>query len=186
MCRKYNFNIPRLAIIPDKNPNAFTYGSGRWNARIIVTEGIFRYLNENQIKAVYGHELGHIKNRDFIVMTTASTILQLLYVFYIIGVMSQRTGGGSKKDEGSYLVLIGIISYIFYWIGQYIILYLSRVREYYADQFSAEETKDPNSLAVALVRIAYGILTNPDNVNLVELTKTMGIMNFSSAKIMFS
>ncbi len=179
-CTKYGFNIPKVGIVPDKNPNAFTYGSGQWNARIIVSEGIFHYLDDKNIAAVYGHELGHIKNRDFIVMTAASTIIQLLYVMFIMGVRSGR-GGGSKKG-GGYLALIGIASYIFYWIGQYIVLYLSRVREYYADQFSAEETKDPNSLSVALIRIAYGILTNPDDVKLVNTTKNLGIMNFSAAK----
>ena len=179
-CRKYRFNIPRLGLVPDKNPNAFTYGSGRWNARIFVTEGIFHYLEDRNIAAVYGHELGHIKNRDFIVMTAASTILQLLYVMYIIGVKSSR---GSGRDRGgSYLALVGIVSYVFFWIGQYIVLYLSRIREYYADQFSAEETRDPDSLSVALLRIAYGILTNPDDDKLVNTTKNMGIMNFQAAK----
>lgn len=179
-CKKYSFKVPKLGLIADKNPNAFTYGSGRWNARIIVTEGIFHYLDDKNISAVYAHELGHIKNRDFIVMTTAATILQLLYILFIIGVRSGR-GGGSKRG-GGYIVLVGIASYIFYWIGQFVVLYLSRIREYYADQFSAEETRDPRLLSSALIRIAYGILANPDDVKLVNSTKNMGIMNLSAAK----
>ena len=178
VCRKYNFNIPKLGLIDDKNPNAFTYGSGRWNARIVVTNGIFQYLEDDNIAAVYGHELGHVKNRDFIVMTAAATIIQLLYVFYVIGTQSSKT----SRKGGGYLLLIGVASYVLYWIGQYIVLYLSRIREYYADQFSGEETKDPNSLSFALIKIAYGILTNPDDVKLVNTTKNMGIMNFSAAK----
>ncbi|MEM7826732.1 MAG: M48 family metalloprotease [Candidatus Aenigmatarchaeota archaeon] len=177
-CKKHNFNVPKLGIIADKNPNAFTYGSGRWNARIIITEGIFNYLNEKNIMAVYGHELGHIKNRDFIIMTIASAIIQLLYVFYVIGTKSRE----SNKSKRSYHFILGIISYIFYWIGQYIALYLSRIREYYADQFSAEETGNPNYLSVALIKIAYGILTNPDDVNLINTTRNIGIMDFSAAK----
>ncbi len=183
ICNKYKFRIPKLGIIPDKNPNAFTYGSGRWNARIIVTEGIFEYLDENEISAVYAHELGHIKNRDFIVMTVASVILQLLYELFVISRSVSKEGARTKKGERAdiYIILIGIISYVFYLVGQYILLYLSRVREYYADEFSAKNT-DPNHLSSALIKIAYGILANPDNVRLIESTKFIGIMNFKSAK----
>ena len=177
VCEKYNFKIPKLGIIPDKNPNAFTYGSGRWNARIIVTEGIFEYLDENEIASVYAHELGHIKNRDFIIMTIASVILQLLYEFYVIFKNSAKKKG--KKKGGA--ALLALVSYIFYLIGQYILLYLSRIREYYADEFAAKHTH-ANYISSALIKIAYGILANPDNVRLVESTKFIGIMNFKSAK----
>ena len=177
VCEKYNFKIPKLGVIPDKNPNAFTYGSGRWNARIIVTTGIFEYLDENEIASVYAHELGHIKNRDFIIMTVASVILQLLYEFYVIFRRSALYRG--RKKSGA--IILAVISYIFYIIGQYVLLYLSRIREYYADEFSAEHTH-ANYIASALIKIAYGILANPDNVRLVESTKLIGIMNYKSAK----
>jgi len=179
-CKKYNFNIPEIGIIPDKNPNAFTYGSGRWNARIIVTEGIFQYLNEKERASVYAHELGHIKNRDFIIMTIASTLLQVLYEMFIISSRMAKSGE-SKKEGGPIVVIIMIISYIFYWVGQYIVLYLSRIREYYADQFSAKET-NPNFLSSALIKISYGILANPDDVRLVKSTKYIGIANFKMAE----
>jgi len=181
-CGKYRFNRPKLGIINDKNPNAFTYGSGRWNSRIIVTEGIFTYLDAENTKAVYGHELGHIKNRDFIVMTLASTIVQLLYVIARICLKAKSTGGRGKGK--GYIIAVGIVAYVFYFIGQYVVLYLSRIREYYADQFSAQETKNPNALAVALVKIAYGIFANPEDVRLVKTTKNIGIMNVASSKLM--
>ncbi|NOZ82122.1 MAG: M48 family metalloprotease [Candidatus Micrarchaeota archaeon] len=177
VCVRYGFNTPRLGIIPDKNPNAFTYGSGRWNARIIVTEGIFEYLDENEIASVYAHELGHIKNRDFIIMTLASVFLQLLYEFYYI---FGKSSSGSKKRKGG-LAGLAALSYLFFLIGQFLVLFLSRVREYYADKFAAEHT-DPNFLASALIKISYGILANPDNTRLVESTKFIGITNFKDAK----
>jgi Zn-dependent protease with chaperone function len=178
-CNKYNFKVPKLGIIPDKNPNAFTYGSGRWNGRIIVTEGIFKYLDENERTSVYAHELGHIKNRDFIVMTIATVLLQLLYEMYVVGRLS-LIRGGRRKSSGA-LLFVMLASYIFYWIGQYIVLYLSRIREFYADEFAAKET-DPNYLASALIKISYGILANPDNVRLVNSTKYIGITNFNLSK----
>jgi len=179
-CRKYGFNVPKIGIIPDKNPNAFTYGSGRWNGRIVVTEGIFKYLDENERVSVYAHELGHIKNRDFIIMTIASTLLQLIYEMYVVSrkIATARSSGGGKKGDGKAIFLgIAVISYIFYWIGQYVVLYLSRVREYYADEFSAKET-NPDYLSSALIKISYGILVNPDDVRLVKSTKYIGLTDF--------
>ena len=178
-CAKYNFKIPKLGIIPDKNPNAFTYGSGRWNSRIIVTEGIFKYLDENERSAVYAHEMGHIKNRDFIVMTIATVLLQLVYEMYAICRVTSLREGRRKSSGGLFFVMI--VSYLFYWIGQYIVLYLSRIREYYADEFSAKET-NPNFLTSALIKISYGILVNPDNVRLINSTRYIGIMNFNLSK----
>jgi len=178
-CRKYNFNFPKIGIIPDKNPNAFTYGSGRWNGRIVVTEGIFEYLDENERVSVYAHELGHIKNRDFIIMTIASTLLQLLYEVYVVSrrVAASSKGSGKKKGGGLPFLVIMVVAYIFYWIGQYVVLYLSRVREYYADEFSSKET-NPNYLSSALIKISYGILVNPDDVRLVKSTKYIGLTDF--------
>jgi Zn-dependent protease with chaperone function len=175
VCDKYRFKIPRLGIIPDNNPNAFTYGSGRWNGRIVITEGILKYLDENERASVYGHELGHIKNRDFIVMTIASTLLQLLYEVFVVSRVA--AGGKGKKKGGLPLLVIMIAAYVLYWIGQYVVLYLSRVREYYADEFSARET-DPDFLSSALIKISYGILVNPDDVRLVHSTRFIGLTNF--------
>ncbi len=179
VCSKYNFKIPKLGIIPDKNPNAFTYGSGRWNARIVLTEGIFHYLDDGEIEAVIAHELGHIKNRDFIIMTIASTLLQLLYEIHYVLMRSVRDS--KRGRESAYLSLLALLAYVFYIVGQYVILFLSRIREYYADEFSVKHV-GANRLISALIKISYGILANPDNVRLVESTKFIGITNFREAK----
>lgn len=171
--QKYGFREPQIGIIPDKNPNAFTYGSIRSNSRIIVTEWIFVFLDEGERAAVYGHELGHIKNNDFIIMTIASTLLQVVYEIYFFSKeMSKRKGSSGKK--GNPFAVIALVAYIFYVVWNYTLLYLSRIREYFADAFSAEHT-DPNNLAKALVKIALGILATPENNRLVESTKHIGI-----------
>ena len=69
---EYRFAAPRIGFIPDRNPTAFTYGLLRSNARIVVTQGIFEFLSEDEQRAVVAHELGHIVNRDFILMTMAA------------------------------------------------------------------------------------------------------------------
>jgi Zn-dependent protease with chaperone function len=82
VCEKHNITIPRLRIIEDANPTAYCYGSYPNNARIVMSEGIFKYLDVEEQKAVFGHELGHIINKDFIIMTIAVTLLQILYEIY--------------------------------------------------------------------------------------------------------
>jgi Zn-dependent protease with chaperone function len=72
----YRFKAPRIGFIPDRNPTAFTYGLLRGNARIVVTQGIFEFLSEEEQRAVVAHELGHIVNRDFILMTMAGMLVR--------------------------------------------------------------------------------------------------------------
>jgi Zn-dependent protease with chaperone function len=72
----YRFYAPRIGFNPDRNPTAFTYGLLRSNARIVVTQGIFEFLTEEEQRAVVAHELGHIVNRDFILMTMAGMLVQ--------------------------------------------------------------------------------------------------------------
>lgn len=176
---EYNYKTPKLGIIKDSNPQAFTYGSDRWNARIIVTEGLFEYLDDNEASSVYAHELGHITNRDFIIMTVANTIVQLLY---LIAINLYRTATRGNRDKGGAVLLgFALLSYIFYILGKYLVYYLSRVREYYADKFAGTHT-DPNYLSSALIKISYGIMDSPDNKDLMKATESMGIMNLEQGE----
>ncbi len=180
--REYGYSVPKLGVIQDGNPQAFTYGSGRWNSRILVTEGLFTYLDDNEVSSVYAHELGHITNRDFIIMTVANTIVQVLY---LIAVRLYRfAGSGDSRDRsGAALVAISVMAYIFYFIGRYLVYYLSRVREYSADRFAGTWTH-PNYLSSALIKISYGIMDSPDNEDLMKATESMGIMNLEQGEEM--
>jgi Zn-dependent protease with chaperone function len=180
---KHKVKIPALFIIEDRNPTAFCYGSYVNNSRLVVSRGIFEYLDIEEQKAVYGHELGHIINRDFIIMTVATTLLQVLYEVYVIFCRNRRSRSSSGKSK-DITPLIGLVSYIFWIIGSYLILYLSRTREYLADRFSAENTGNPNALSMALVKIAYGIAAEPDTEGsrrLLVSTRAMGIYDYKSA-----
>ncbi len=176
---KYGYKIPILKIIEDQNPTAYTYGSGRYNARIVLSEGLFHYLTEEEVATVVAHELGHITRRDFIVMSVASTLLQSLYTIYLF--LARTKGKGNSKSG---LAQIGQVAYIFYFIGQYILLYLSRAREYGADEFAIKETKNPNGLSSALLKISYGIAIETkkkDDNGLIKGTQALGISNLKSA-----
>ncbi len=182
MAEKYHFNLPKIGLIADNNPTAFTYGSGKWNPRLVVSEGIFVYLNETEREAVIGHETGHIANNDFIVMTMAAFLVSVM--FQLSRIFLRSKSGGGKKG-GGYLFIIGIVAYVFYLIGTYMLLFLSRTREYLADEFSARETGKPDELASALVKIAFGLIQAAEtdkSSSLAEATRTLGIYDHKAAK----
>ncbi len=183
IAKEHKFKFPKIGIIPDKNPTAFTYGSGRYNCRIILTEGIFHFLNDDEAMAVVAHEMGHIVHRDFIVMMVASTLIQILYEIYAWLIRIKSSGGKDNKGAGV-AKLIAVVSYVLYWIGMYLLLYLSRTREYLADTFSSKHVES-RFLADALIKIAYGIVTADDSDSakrLLQSTRHLGIMDVKNAK----
>ncbi len=178
VCQKHDVKVPALKLIDDMTPQAYCYGSYANNSRLVVTEGLFHYLDDEELKAVYGHELGHIIHRDFIVMTVAATLLSILWNTYVIA----RNIRG--KNNSRPFMPIAVVAWIFWWLGTYFLLYLSRSREYYADEFAAAETGNPNALSSALVKVAYGITQHGASANSQKLlggTRAMGISDFKMA-----
>jgi Zn-dependent protease with chaperone function len=157
--KKNEINYPRMGIIEDGNPNAFTYGTTPNNARVIITRGLIDMLEPDELEAVVAHEIGHALHWDMLVMTAAMLVPELLYIFYRVGmrIAGTRTKSSSKKDPRVYFAMMAVVAFVLYIISQYIVLFLSRTREYYADRFSGEATGDPNALAKGLVKIAYGL-----------------------------
>jgi len=176
--------MPRLGLIDDDNPTAFTYGSLPSHARIVVSRGLFHYLDDEEVAAVYSHELGHIVHWDFAVMTLAASLVQVAYLIYVAGETFNRKSTNSGQAGG-----ISIAAFLVYEVGSYLLLYLSRVREYFADQFSATVSGNPNALSRALVKIAYGIVQEQQRLNpqpqaakrsrsrLLEGTRALGVVD---------
>lgn len=157
---------PIFGVIEDGNPNAFTFGYHPNSARVVVTRGLLNLCNAEERKAVVLHEMGHIVHWDFVVMTIAATVPMILYMIYRFSLQSGRGRNGNGGSAA--LALVGLAAYVFYVISYYIVLFLSRVREYYADRFSAEQMRNPNALASALVKIAYGLAAAPKNVSVID------------------
>jgi Zn-dependent protease with chaperone function len=181
VCQQKHLSEPRLGIIEDDNPTAFTYGSLPNTARLVVSRGLFKYLDDDEVATVYAHELGHIVHWDFAVMTLASTLVQIAYLLYVyIREVADRLGDSETANKiKNSARATALMAYVFYLIGEYLLLYLSRTREYYADHFAAEVTGNPNALSRALVKIAYGILEegqrNPQPSKLIQGTRALGI-----------
>ena len=163
---KSGIPMPKLATVPDKTPNAFVFGRTANSATLAVHEGLLRNLNEDEVRGVVGHELGHIKHRDFIVMTVLSAVPLIAYLIARGTWQAAWLSSGSsrEKNEGSMraaLFAIGILSYVVYIISLLCVMRLSRLREHYADAYSAYVTNSPRSLESALTKITYGLSLSP-------------------------
>jgi heat shock protein HtpX len=163
---KSGLHMPRLATVPNNTPNAFTFGRSASSATLAVHEGLLRSLNENEVKGVIAHELGHIKHKDYIVMTVLSALPLIAYLVAEVtlysGAFSSGGGGGRNKDNsGAILILIGVVSFVVYILTFLIVMRLSRLREHFADAYSAYVTGSPRELESALAKITYGLSIAP-------------------------
>jgi heat shock protein HtpX len=157
LSRKSSIKTPRLMLARIPIPNAFAYGSPIAGTRVAVTSGLLESLETEEVEAVIGHELGHLKHRDVQVMMFVSVLPAIFYyIGYSIMISSWYRGGGTGRDEvGGLAILIGIASIVVYFILHLFSLHLSRVREYYADTHSASIVEDgPRKLSEGLAKIA--------------------------------
>lgn len=136
LSERSGLRIPKIMIANVPIPNAFAYGSPIYGNHVAVTQGLFNVLDKEEIEAVLGHELGHLRHRDVQVMMLASF---LPAIFYFIGrwAMFSAYFGGARRERGGATVLIGLASMAVYFVLLLFILNLSRLREYYADSHSA-------------------------------------------------
>jgi heat shock protein HtpX len=138
LSKKSGISPPKLVLSQIPLPNAFAYGSPLTGSRVAVTQGLLTHLDDGEVEAVIGHELGHLKHRDVQVMMVVSFLPALFYYIGYSFMLSGIFGGGQRKNEGGgNNAIIGIAFMAFSWILTLFTLYLSRLREYYADRHSA-------------------------------------------------
>jgi Zn-dependent protease with chaperone function/Zn-finger nucleic acid-binding protein len=193
LCEANEIPIPKVGIIRDGSPQAYTYGRTPRSARVVLSQGLLDVLTFEEVEAVVAHELGHVRNWDFVVMTLAQLVPLLLYQLYRVGMNMGRgrgrsSGGKSSGGAQSAVMAAAVVAYIAYLISDYLVRFVSRVREYHADHFSALATGKPNALMTALVKIGFGLATDrdesPDRERGHQAVQSMGIMNVEGAKEM--
>ena len=139
LSKKSGISTPKLMLSQIPLPNAFAYGSPLTGSRVAVTQGLLTHLDDGEVEAVIGHELGHLKHRDVQVMMVVSFLPALFYYIGYSMMLSGMFGGGgeNKKGGSGNNALLGIAFMAFSWVLTLFTLYLSRLREYYADRHSA-------------------------------------------------
>jgi len=152
LSEKSKISKPKIMLAQIPIPNAFAYGSPLTGSRVAVTQGLLKSLDESEVEAVIGHELGHLKHRDVQVMMVVSFLPAL---FYYIGFSLLLSGSyRNRRDDGGGSALIGIGFMLFSWVLNLFILYLSRLREYYADRHSVSVVNNgAQKLSTGLAKI---------------------------------
>lgn len=155
ICKKAKLKKkPKLYIVNDGTPNAFAFGRTRSSSFIALHTGLLESLNKDEIKSVLAHEVGHVKHNDIVLITIASMIPVFVY-YLIIAIGSIVSRSRNDDDNGLAVIFIWIGAYIAQFFTYLLVLYLSRVREFYADAFAGAATS-PKHMRTALAKIAYG------------------------------
>jgi len=152
LSKKSGIKTPRVMEAHIPIPNAFAYSSPIAGSRVAVTTGLLETLEPEEVEAVIGHELGHLKHRDVQVMMFVSILPAIFYWIYISTILS----GYSRRERNSGTAVIAIASIAIYYVLTVFTLYLSRIREYYADRHSASIVEEgPRKLSEGLAKIVH-------------------------------
>ncbi|MGD9962689.1 MAG: zinc metalloprotease HtpX [Thermoplasmata archaeon] len=158
ICFKGDLPMPRVAIVPSQNPNAFATGRNRKNAVVAVTEGILPLLSDDELEGVLAHEMAHVKNKDMLVMSVAATIAGAISFAARMAWYNSLFGRGRGNDNAAILLVVAITAPLAALLLQ---LAISRNREYKADREGALMIQRPKALARALAKLEEGNRRRP-------------------------
>lgn len=157
---------PKVYIIENDAPNAFATGRNEKHAAVAATTGIMRILDDRELTAVFGHELGHIRNRDILVSAIVATIATAIMALAFIGRFAMWFGLGRSRNGGIIGLIVFLAIIILAPIAAAAVRFaISRQREFGADMAGAEITQTPMALASALEKLDSYSKARPMQVN---------------------
>lgn len=170
--------MPRVYIIEQDASNAFATGRNPKNAAVACTSGILNLLDKEELKGVIAHEISHVRNRDILITTIATTIATVIaYIAHMAQFAAMfGLGGEDREKNGMNVVGILILAILTPLIATILQLAISRSREYLADESGARIIKNPKSLANALLKLERNTRINPLHIGN-KATSSLFIVN---------
>ena len=167
---------PEVGLSEINIPNAFAYGRTSRSGHIAITRPILGLLDYDELRAVLGHEMGHIKHNDMAITAAVSVVPMICYYLALSFMFS-----GDSDNGGGFI--IGILGYLFYLLGQILVLFISRTREYYADEASVEFGNRPAALVSALYKLSYGAARcSKETIDEVNTNRAFFVNDVNNAK----
>jgi heat shock protein HtpX len=157
LCIQADLPKPKIAVADTDLPNAFAAGRSQKSATVCATTGIMRRLSPSELEGVMAHELAHVKHRDVLIMTIASFFASLAALILQFGFFF---GGGGDDENPSFIVIL-LVSFVVYVVSFFLMMALSRYREFAADRGAAIVTGRPSALSAALVKISSAVQQLP-------------------------
>jgi len=190
LCIQADLPKPKIAVADTHVPNAFAMGRSPKNATVCATTGIMNTLSPAELEGVMAHELSHVKNRDVMIMTVASFFASIAAMMLQFGFFFGGGGDGDGDDGAPAIIVILLASFVVYVVSFFLMLALSRYREFSADRGAALVTGRPSALSSALMKISGAM----ENVPQQDLRQAEGMNAFfivptgvkSSIKTLFS
>ncbi len=153
--------MPKVYLIDEPHPNAFATGRDPDHAAVAATTGLLSMLNRDELAGVMAHELGHVRNRDTLIMTMVATIAGAISMLANFGLFFR--GGGDNQNHNMVASLLAVLVAPF--AAMIVQMAISRTREYGADRAGAQISGDPRALASALAKIAGAAARIPNPVS---------------------
>lgn len=157
ICLKSGMQMPKIAVVPTRTPNAFATGRTPKKAVVAATEGILDLLSDDELEGVLAHEMAHVQNRDVLVMTVAATIAGAIAFAARMALWSSL---GSRRGNGNLIMLL-VVAITAPLAAMLLQLAISRNREYRADREGSLMIQRPLALARALEKLDEGNKRRP-------------------------
>jgi heat shock protein HtpX len=162
LAAKANLPKPRIGIVNMDVPNSFATGKSPKSSVVVVTAGIMRILDKDELEGVLSHELTHVKNRDVTVITLASLFSTIAWFVMQSSMFSSMWGGyGGRQQQGGGIFFVLIVAALVWFLSFLIIRAISRYRELAADRGGAYLTGQPKYLSRALLKISGQVKVAP-------------------------